>query len=191
MGGEGQGPQWRVLYKQPLNKRTADLQWRILHGAIATNAFISVLNPDVSVQCPFCCLRETVFHVFTECKRLTVFFTLLTCVFSPFNVAFCINSFIYGAGYRRVNRVKWELLNFISGEAKMAIYISRRNKVEDKAGQEASSVWRCNVRCRLRMEFCFYKMIGDLDTFKNIWCYEDILCSVVDDKLIFAYFLCD
>jgi len=28
---------WRTLYKPPVEKRTADLQWRIIHGAIATN----------------------------------------------------------------------------------------------------------------------------------------------------------
>ncbi|KAJ3615285.1 hypothetical protein NHX12_018853, partial [Muraenolepis orangiensis] len=28
---------WRCLYKLPVEKRTADLQWRIVHGAIATN----------------------------------------------------------------------------------------------------------------------------------------------------------
>ena len=41
-------PVWRVLYKPPLKKRTGDLQWRTLHGAIAVNSFISVINPTVS-----------------------------------------------------------------------------------------------------------------------------------------------
>ncbi|KAI3375790.1 hypothetical protein L3Q82_003739 [Scortum barcoo] len=62
----GPSPQWKFLYKPPLKKRTADLQWRILHGAIASNAFISVLNPAVSSKCPFCGCHETIFHVFIE-----------------------------------------------------------------------------------------------------------------------------
>ncbi|KAK2912658.1 hypothetical protein Q8A73_006771 [Channa argus] len=28
---------WRCLYKLPIEKQTADLQWRVVHGAIATN----------------------------------------------------------------------------------------------------------------------------------------------------------
>lgn len=32
------------------------------HGAIASNAFISVLNPAVANKCPFCDLHETVFY---------------------------------------------------------------------------------------------------------------------------------
>ena len=97
-GWGGTRPQWRVLYKPPLKKRTADLQWRVLHGAIASNTFISVLNPAVSNTCPFCGLRETVFHIFTECPRLTVFFSLLTLVFSLLNVFFSDKVFIFGAG---------------------------------------------------------------------------------------------
>ena len=61
-GANGPGPQWRILYKPPLKKRTADLQWRIIQGAVASNAFISVLNPAVPNTCPFCCLRESIYH---------------------------------------------------------------------------------------------------------------------------------
>ena len=99
--GKEADPQWRVLYKPPLKKWTADLQWRILHGAVASNAFISVLNPAVFNTCPFCCLRETVYHVFTECKRLTSFFSLLTLVFSLFDVVFTERVFIMGAAYKK------------------------------------------------------------------------------------------
>ena len=88
--------------------------------------------------------------------------------------------------YKRRHQTKWQLLNFISGEAKLAILVSRRNKVEDKAGQEAASVWRCNTRCRIRLEFSFYKMCNNLDYFKDFWCYGAALCSIVDDELIFA-----
>lgn len=187
--GDGLGPQWKILYKPPLRKRTADLQWRILHGAIASNAFISVINPAVSNQCPFCLLCETAFHVFSECKRLAVLFTLLTNVFNLFSETFSMRSFIYDAGHKKANQKKWQLLNFISGRAKLAIHVTRKNKVENKPGQEAATAFCCSVRCRLRLEFSFYKMIKDLQLFKNIWCYNNILCTVVDDQLKFAHFL--
>ncbi len=44
---------WSVLYKPPLTKRVGDLQWRILHGIVAVNAFISVVNPSVDDKCFF------------------------------------------------------------------------------------------------------------------------------------------
>ncbi len=37
-------PEWRALYKSPLSKKVGDVQWRILHGAIAVNALVSVIN---------------------------------------------------------------------------------------------------------------------------------------------------
>ena len=39
--GSGSSPKgsWRSLYKLPIEKRTGDLQWRIVHGAIATNRY--------------------------------------------------------------------------------------------------------------------------------------------------------
>lgn len=63
-------PEWRSLYKPPLTKKMGDLQWRLLHGIVATNSFISVLNPNIGHDCPFCAERETVFHVFYHCVRL-------------------------------------------------------------------------------------------------------------------------
>ena len=190
-GDNGPSPQWRILYKPPLKKRTGDLQWRILHGAVASNAFISILNPTVLNKCPFCDLRETIYHVFTECKRLTSFFSLLTAVFSSFNVIFTEKVFIMGAGYNKKNKDKWQLLNHLSGEAKMAIYISRKNRVENRDGQEARAVWVVNLRARLRLEFSFYKLVSDLESFKRIWCFNDILCTVTNNELSFPHFLAD
>ncbi|KAJ4923422.1 hypothetical protein JOQ06_021421, partial [Pogonophryne albipinna] len=55
-------PVWRLFYKPPLNKRSGDLQWRFLHGALGVNAFVSKINPTVSSECPFCTHRETITH---------------------------------------------------------------------------------------------------------------------------------
>ncbi len=53
---ESEKPEWRVLYKSPLSKRIGDLQWRLFHGAIAVNAFVSVINPDVDQNCCLPCV---------------------------------------------------------------------------------------------------------------------------------------
>ncbi|XDV33218.1 hypothetical protein PO909_003724 [Leuciscus waleckii] len=60
-------PMWGTLYKPPLTKFVGDLQWRIMHGIIAVNAFISILNPLVKENCAFCEQRETIFHCFVHC----------------------------------------------------------------------------------------------------------------------------
>lgn len=78
---KGIKPVWRVLYKPPLTKRVGDLQWRILHGIVAVNAFISVVNSSIDDKCIFCGCKETVFHCYLECIRLMPLFDLLSIVF--------------------------------------------------------------------------------------------------------------
>ncbi len=92
-------PVWRALYKPPLTKRVGDLQWRILHGIVAVNAFISIVNPNVSAECPFCLQRETIFHCFSDCGRLTALFYLLQRMFIMFGESFSKQMFILGFKY--------------------------------------------------------------------------------------------
>ncbi|KAL7888570.1 hypothetical protein AOLI_G00035440 [Acnodon oligacanthus] len=73
---------WHVLYKRPIDKRTADLQWRIVHGALATNRHWVHFNPSVGEGCLFCPQIETLFHLFVQCARLGGLFSLLTEWFS-------------------------------------------------------------------------------------------------------------
>lgn len=126
-------PVWRVLYKPPLKKRSADLQWRVLHGAVAVNAFVSVINSNVVDKCVFCGLRETVFHCFMECTRLNSLFQVLNQLFLDFGEKFTLAAFILGAGYNQKHKVKWQLINFLVGEAKLAIYIKEK--------QNGKSTW--------------------------------------------------
>ncbi len=66
---EGVHPSWRVFYKPPVSKRCGDLQWRVLHCAIASNSLVSKFNETV-LLCPFFNAHDTVFHMFFECSRL-------------------------------------------------------------------------------------------------------------------------
>lgn len=94
-------PIWRVFYKSPLTKRSGDLQWRILHGAIAVNSFVSKFNTDLSGLCPFCQEIETVFHMFLECKCLEPLFNMLKHVFEKCGVVWSSVAFLFGAGYTK------------------------------------------------------------------------------------------
>lgn len=62
-----------LLYKPPLKQRTADFQWRILHGAIASNAFILILLILLCQSSAHSAASVTVFHIYSECERLLRF----------------------------------------------------------------------------------------------------------------------
>ncbi len=73
---------------------------------------MSVIRPDVVDKCAFCGLRETIFHCFMECVRLTPLLPLLSQVFLDLVKHFTHNAFVLGAGYTPKNKMKWQLINF-------------------------------------------------------------------------------
>ena len=97
-------PTWRVFYKLPLNKRSGDLQWRILHGAIAVNTFVSKINHTVSNACLFCGMVETIFHCFLDCKRLADLFSVLERLFASFNEVWSETACLYFWGRIQKNK---------------------------------------------------------------------------------------
>ena len=177
----GRAPQWRTLYKPPIKKRTGDLQWRILHGAIATNSFLSVIYQGVLNECPFCSLSENVFHVFMDCVRLKTIFSLLANVFSLFSSVFTTSLFIGGVCQNKGNKTKARLLNFLISEAKLAIYLSRRDRLQERPHLDAVALWKCNLKARIRLEFHFHRATQNIEDFIQLWGFKNILCTVSDD----------
>ncbi len=182
-------PEWRALYKPPLPKRGGDMQWRILHGVIAVNAFISLVNPEISSDCPFCMQRETVFHAFMYCCRLRPLFNVLERFFKSFNEDCSMQMFICGFKYVRRRASECQLFNFVLGQSKMAIYVSRRNKVENISGQDVLMVFANLIKSRVIIDFNFFKAMNDLSSFETKWCSRNVLCSVCEGMLFFASFL--
>lgn len=182
-------PEWRILYKPPLTKKMGDLQWRILHGIVATNSFISVMNPNVNSGCPFCTEKETVFHAFYYCGRLCVLFDLLHSIFDSFHEHFSREVFIFGFKYSKLNSSKGELINFILGNAKMAVYVSRNNKIEQDSDYEVLDIFLRLMKSRIQMEYLFYSSTKAVDVFKSVWCYDDTICSIINNNLVFSPWL--
>lgn len=186
---ENTKPEWRALHKPPLTKKIGDLQWRILHGAVAVNAFISILNPEIDAECPFCTERETIFHAFVKCARLEFLFMVLENIFLRCNETFTMVSFILGFKYVLKKRFVCQLLNFVLGQAKLAVYMSRKKKVEQNLRQNIVAMFSNMVKARILIDFAYYKLMDDLITFEGIWCYNQALCSVFEGDLVFAHFL--
>lgn len=74
--------------------------------------------------------REKLFHCFIHCKRLQSLFEVLTMIFDGFNETFSVTVFIYGFKESKVKKRVGRLLNFIIGQAKMSIYLSRKQNID-------------------------------------------------------------
>jgi len=183
---DGVNPVWGLIYKPPLTKKVGDLQWRVLHGIIAVNSFISILNPTVQDKCPFCTDRETIFHCFTHCERLKSLFVLLESLFSSVNERFTMSVYIFGFKYGKKKKRKGLLLNFILGQAKMATYVSRRYKILYDSNCVVELVFKRLIKARVRHDFIFYLSMKNVEKFEDIWSVEKLLCWVDNDVLTFA-----
>ena len=96
-------------------------------------------------------------------------------------------SFILGFPYSQKRSTKCCLMNFIVGQAKLAIYLSRKNKVNQTPGYDVVAILRNLLMSRVSLEFCFYKTMGSLDVFAELWCCEDAICSVFGTDLVFSF----
>ncbi len=171
-------PEWRVLYKPPLSKRTGDLQWRILHGAIAVNSFISVLDSKNDPGCSFCFKKENVVHAFMYCFRLKLLFLLVQEMCDKFNESFYPETFIFDFKYAQKKRIVFQLLNFILGQAKLAIYMSRKSKLEQGCNDDVVMALRSLLKARIMIDFSYYNAMNDLFTFKTKWCSHVVLYTI-------------
>ena len=90
------GGSWQSLYKLPVDKMTGDLQWRIVHGGIATK--VSGTPPIVD-GCHFCLESETVYHLFVQCPRLDKLFRQLQRWFNSLGEGFSFSSYIIFGPY--------------------------------------------------------------------------------------------
>lgn len=174
---------WRTLYKRPIDKRTGDLQWRIIHGIIATNRHRAHIDPTVRDECPFCFEHEDMYHLFLQCERLKPMFLLLEDWSKNLNFEFTLNGFIYGPKYKYQNRKTDVLINFLYGQAKLAIWLTRKERMNGGVSTDVNMTLKGLLSARLTVEFTYYKMVGDLDVFKHTWALNAVLCDLEDGNL--------
>ncbi|KAL7881130.1 hypothetical protein SRHO_G00033840 [Serrasalmus rhombeus] len=94
---------WRSLYKPPIEKRTEDLQWRNVHGAVAANRHVAHIDPTIGSQ------------------------------------------------------------------GKLAVWLSRQNKIQGSVTLDPEPMLRPAVRIRLMIEDAYFKMTHNLPAFNRVW----------------------
>lgn len=183
---ESKSPSWRSLYKNPLPKRSGDLQWRILHCSLATKVFLFKCKFSDSSLCIVCQKPETVFHIFCECCKLFSLFNILDGIFNRLGLNFSKIMFIYGYEYSRNKKEVCTFLNFLLGQAKLAIWKAYKIGME---GQEVSMVklFKALVESRICLEYEYYRANSDELIFRSKWCLNKGLVFVEDENLIFNW----
>lgn len=148
---------WRSLYKPPIEKHSADLQWRVVHGAVATNRQVTHIDHRTGSHCVFCQAEETLKHLWLSCPRLAPVFSLLQQWLAGLGLVFDDKLFIFGPRYSAVQRRSVCLVHFLLGQAKMSIWLTRRNKTKGTGSVDVELMFRGLVATRLRIELYIIK----------------------------------
>uniref|UniRef100_A0AAV2MGX3 Reverse transcriptase domain-containing protein n=1 Tax=Knipowitschia caucasica TaxID=637954 RepID=A0AAV2MGX3_KNICA len=106
-------------------------------------------------------------HCFWECGRLRHMLELLRGLFTSLGAEFNAQVFVGGVRYSNRSRRRGRLLSFLVGQAKMAVYVSRRRMVQDQSEISPRALLVRMVQARLRLEFGLYRINGDQEGFEE------------------------
>lgn len=70
------------------------------------------------------------------------------------------------------------MINFLTANAKLAIWLTCKNKAQGVSSMEPVTVLEDLLKARLRIEHTHYKMTKNMLTFIQIWSVGRVLCSV-------------
>ncbi len=79
---------------------------------------------------------------------------------------------ICGFKYSQNLKYQCQLFNFILGHAKMAIYITRKEKNEHGVCNDLKAVFTNSVKSRILIDFKYYTFMNDCAKFELIWCLK-------------------
>jgi len=176
---------WHVMYKAPTAKRSGDLQWRLAHYILPSNVLSHRICPDNTELCPFCGATETIFHIFIDCSRLAPLFTVLSRAIRGLGLTFTCCGFVYGFSIFHQRKYECLLANYLSSEAKLAIYMSRKRKIHDFCDSVSDVVYlfKALVTARVHLEI----HSSDCTLFSQQWCVNTSLCELVDGVLTLKF----
>lgn len=60
-----------------------------------------------------------------------------------------------------------------------------KNKIDHKPGNDVLVLFSALIKSRVFTDFWFYKLMQDLESFENIWCCKQVLCTIVESELHF------
>ena len=80
------------------------------------------------------------------------------------------------------------LINFLSGSAKLAIWLTRKNLDQGVGSVQPLLVLQGLLKARLKIEHSYYKMVDNLQTFSRMWGIGGVLCSLGGNGELIIHF---
>ena len=98
-------------------------------------------------------------------------FNVLTRVFNLFGVPFTAPVFICGDGFKKNRKDIVSAPKLFNWRSKNVNDLTHRDKLQGGPTLDPVTLWRHNVKARLRLEFCFHRITGNIDVFEQQWAH--------------------
>ncbi len=95
--------------------------------------------------------------------------------------------FIYGPKYSRSRRESHVLLNYLFGQANMAIWLSRKSKLIDSGSTDVILILKGLIKSCINIEYSYYKLVNNLQMFYQKWGVNQCICEVDSDDCLNIY----
>ena len=176
-------PNFKDCYSPLLSVYEGDLQWRISHGAYATENFRYQIGFNNTGNCLFCTENDSLLHTFYECHQNDPLLNFIKSLLNKFPSKpkvppwwFVINP---PKKSREFNtKYEFKLFLYVIGIAKLSIYLSRRNKRENSPFTEPLEIFKTKITARLKHEFAYHNLTHQKDLFLDTWACDEILCTI-------------
>ena len=89
--------------------------------------------------------------------------------------------FIFGFLYDQKRRKKYQPINFMMGQAKVAVAFG------SGLDCDVSPVFKGLVKLRVKVDFMFYSTVQDYEGFRRVWDYDWVLCTIDGGVLTFVW----
>uniref|UniRef100_UPI00358E00EE tetratricopeptide repeat protein 38 isoform X3 n=1 Tax=Myxine glutinosa TaxID=7769 RepID=UPI00358E00EE len=134
----------------------------------------------ISEQCPFCGQTETLPHVYVRCDRLTPLFVFFKMLLAWFSFVFDFPAFIFGPS-GRFNFSTTILIHFFLAQAKLAIYKTRKSKIQNDlySTDHVLEMFKALCVSGVKLEFC---CCSEVQLFEKQWCVRDAFCKIAEDE---------
>ena len=178
-------PRFHAIYSYPIPKAYGDIQWRIMHGAIANQMYRYNARFANSPKCLFCNGIDDLKHTFLECPSNNGLADLVKRILKELNPNYIFNveDYIYLLEPSSTLKKQTNLMFTLS---KFATYKALSNKSYGVGQLSPVEIFRTHLNDIIKTDFDYYAMIGELDTFSAFWCDSLALCKLdEDDSLVF------
>lgn len=126
-------------------------------------------------------------HVFLWCARPAGLFRLLQGWCQGLRLFFFHSSFIFGCRDAANKKRVHVLINFLFAVAKLAIWKTRKNRIQEQGSLDPVLMLTGLLAARLRAEFALHTLPSRLEAFKSPWGIGQVLGSVQDNVLLLHY----